>query len=298
MQLARCLDIPGLGPDPHMLKPLRSATHWAEARARETLQGYTFATRLCGASPSSPRELARQLAVSPLDVVPRWHGWQLLVADALLGSQRLEVAGCMALHYAAAVGNTELVRKLLSHGACPQSQDDDGRCASHVAALYGQAAVLELLEPLTARKRDRHGRTAEDIVRDKTSPQHPESLSGLSHSPLPAAASGWKLDTSHSEFSQAAVEPLAAYLMRTADSRRAYVDFVEEQRSLASTSPNPARRWTHVWRWWVRRNGNGTCRKPSRCSAPSSSEALPSSKVTVLSVRKSSAGGAARFPAP
>ncbi|CAE8590889.1 unnamed protein product, partial [Polarella glacialis] len=208
----------GIGPDPEALAPLRGgADSWGRARARGTLEGHTFApegsSQLVGLE---PRALAAALAAEPQEVVPRWHAWQLEMAGALLGSARAQSSseaarvsdarGRTALHYAAAVGNVPLLELLLHRGSAVETQDDLGRSAAHLAALYGQDLAGECLGSAASASsssgssamRDIDGRTASDIVHAKALPF--QALSGLfaAHQrpkevlQPPAAAEGWR----------------------------------------------------------------------------------------------------------
>jgi ankyrin repeat protein len=53
--------------------------------------------------------------------------------------------GRIPLHYAAADGNAAEVRRLLSEGASPNAQDDNGWTPAHFAAQYGSFECMSAL---------------------------------------------------------------------------------------------------------------------------------------------------------
>eukprot|EP00933_Yihiella_yeosuensis_P036966 TRINITY_DN30817_c0_g1_i2.p1 TRINITY_DN30817_c0_g1~~TRINITY_DN30817_c0_g1_i2.p1 ORF type:complete len:505 (+),score=95.82 TRINITY_DN30817_c0_g1_i2:159-1673(+) len=194
----------GIGPDPRKLAPLRGGlSPWQRAAVRGRLEGITF---LPGGSDSAhsssePRNVAASLAVKPEEVIPRWHAWQCEIAGALVVQDAFSAAaastadcrGRAPLHYAAASGNIKLIDLLLQKGATLKAQDEFGRSASHVAALFDQGEAFERLNSENSQVselKDVDGRKAKDVMLERIVPNS-SSKDAASQEGL-AAAHGWR----------------------------------------------------------------------------------------------------------
>jgi len=211
------------GPAPELVAPLcrGAAVAWLRAAERGTLEGRTFVLEeVCVQLRREPslvgRDLARLLAVDPAEVMPRWHRWQSEMATALVGgssggtvSPQAAMAaaslpderGRAPLHYAAAVGNAELLDWLLAHGASPAARDDFGRTPEHLAVLAAQPAALARLRAAAPGDgpQDLQGLTAAAVEAARVSSQLPSVASAAPGSmarpvrPVqPVAAKGWR----------------------------------------------------------------------------------------------------------
>lgn len=198
----------GIGPSAEHVEPLqRGSKAWLRAADRGRLEGRTFVPEprwselraaMSSDRPPEGRRLAELLVAPPEAVARRWQAWQLEISAALLagsGTEDLEALadarGRRPLHYAAACGNVALLELLIHRGADINAQDDCGRTAQHIAALYAQPRTFDVLEAFAAqgRPQDLMGFTAPGLVDAQA------SVLRCAPAPVqtPPAADGWRL---------------------------------------------------------------------------------------------------------
>ncbi|NIQ77941.1 MAG: hypothetical protein GTN93_07580, partial [Anaerolineae bacterium] len=100
--------------------------------------------------------------------------------------QRTASRGATLLHWAAAWGNRDAVRLLVSRGISVEARDELGYTAVHAAAAGGQVPVLEMLSAMGANldAKTRDGRTALHVAAGRGSTNTIEYLIASGVDPL------------------------------------------------------------------------------------------------------------------
>mmetsp|Transcript_20977 Transcript_20977/g.36790 ORF Transcript_20977/g.36790 Transcript_20977/m.36790 type:complete len:1017 (+) Transcript_20977:69-3119(+) len=103
-----------------------------------------LAALLCNDVPHTAEEKSEQ-TVLMLAVECEQVGTVRALLDAGAWTNQKDSDGASALHYAACVGHTEIMKILLSRGAMVDLQDGEGASALHYAARDGHSEVLKIL---------------------------------------------------------------------------------------------------------------------------------------------------------